>query len=266
VTRLGKVPRLGADTPLHEAADELLHARFADFCAAQTRVVRRMDVKSVHDLRVACRRLRAAVKLFGKKPLRAQDVPLEHLQDVLGAVRDLQLRIRWMKRHRAPVARLEARLRRAEARLRVTLAQWTGRAAPRLLRALPHVHSRGTLGGRRTRKRLRRRVRKLEAALAGAKDLQPRAAHALRIAAKKLRYDAELLRDAFDLEETIDVLSEIQSALGDVHDADLLLETVRGLPRLERAALARRRRRAAAAQRVMRRAKKLCSALQRQGL
>jgi CHAD domain-containing protein len=217
-------------------------------------------------LRVATRRLRAAVKLFGKKPLRAQDTHLEHLQDALGELRDLQLHLRWLKRHHAAAPPVEMRLRAAEARLRGALALWTRRAAPRLLRAVPHVHSRGTLGGWRARKRLRKRLRKLQDALPAAKDLEPRAAHALRIAAKKLRYDAELLRDAFDLSEAIDLLSDLQSALGQVHDADVRLETVRGRPRLEQAARADRRRSAVQARRVVRRAQKLCSALRKRGL
>src|SRR5216684_1491312 len=266
VTRPAKVSGLRAETPLRAAAEQLLHARLADVRAAEARAARRLDAKTVHDLRVACRRLRAAVKMFGKKRLRALDGRIERLQDALGEVRDLQLQLRWLARHRADVREVGRRLRDAEARLRLVLALWTRRSEPLLLRALTGVHAGGRLGGSRTRKRLRKRIDRLEEALAGAERLEPREAHLLRIAAKKLRYDAELLRNAFDLAGAIAVLSEVQSALGELHDADVGLERVRAKPRLARAARAERSRITALARRSVRRAKLLCSRLRKERL
>jgi len=101
VTRPGQVSGLHARTPLRTGAERLLHARLADVRVAEARALLDLDAKSVHDLRVACRRLRAAVKVFGKKRLRALDPRIEHLQDALGEVRDLQLQIQWLSRHRA---------------------------------------------------------------------------------------------------------------------------------------------------------------------
>ncbi|HEX9573554.1 MAG TPA: CHAD domain-containing protein [Myxococcales bacterium] len=266
MTRPAKVSGLRAETPLRAAAEQLLHARLADVRAAEARAARRLDAKTVHDLRVACRRLRAAVKMFGKKRLRALDGRIERLQDALGEVRDLQLQLRWLARHRADVREVGRRLRDAEARLRLVLALWTRRSEPLLLRALTGVHAGGRLGGSRTRKRLRKRIDRLEEALAGAERLEPREAHLLRIAAKKLRYDAELLRNAFDLAGAIAVLSEVQSALGELHDADVGLERVRAKPRLARAARAERSRITALARRSVRRAKLLCSRLRKERL
>lgn len=245
------------------AGERLLLARAADLRAAEARAARRFEVETVHDLRVACRRLRVAVKVFGKKRLRSLDARLERLQHALGAVRDLQLEARWLKRHRAAAAAVERRLRSAEARLRRVLEQWTRRSEPSLLRALSQVRRRGTLAGRRMRKRLRKRVRQLEAALSGRNRLEPEPAHRIRIAAKKLRYEAELLSAAFDVRGAIDVLSELQSVLGRLHDADLRVASVRadGLSRLARA---ERQRGSAQAERIVGRARELCAKL-RQG-
>src|SRR5262249_59708622 len=91
VTRPGQVAGLDARTPLRAAAERLLHARLADLRGAEARAARKLDVRTVHDLRVACRRLRAPVKAFGKKRLRELDERIEHLQDSLGELPALQL-------------------------------------------------------------------------------------------------------------------------------------------------------------------------------
>jgi len=263
VTRPGKVSGLHAGTPLRTAAERLLQARLADVHATEARALRRLDPETIHDLRVACRRLRAAVKMFGKKRLRALDGRIEHLQDALGEVRDLQLQIQWLKRHRGDARRVHATLRKAEAHLRQALAFWSRRSEPQVLRALSHVRSGGTLGGPRTRKRLRKRLRQLEEALAVSDPLEPAAAHRIRVAAKKLRYEAELLRDAIDLEEVLDLLSDLQTTLGEVHDADVRLEEFGADQKLVRAARAERRRRATKARALLRRFSRVASSLKR---
>jgi CHAD domain-containing protein len=150
--------------------------------------------------------------------------------------------------------------------VRISVALWTRRSEPLVLRALIHRRASGTLGGRRTRKRLRKRLLDLEEKLAQPDPLDADAAHSIRIAAKKLRYEAELLRGAYDLAEAIDLLTRLQSALGELHDADVRLATVRANPRLARAARAERRRSAAQARRIVLRAKRLCPRLRRERL
>ena len=67
------VPGLSSDTPVEDAAAKLLHARFADVRRHEIHAVKRLDADAVHDLRVSCRRLRAAIKVFGAKPLKKLD-------------------------------------------------------------------------------------------------------------------------------------------------------------------------------------------------
>jgi CHAD domain-containing protein len=263
VTRPGKVSGLHAGTPLRTAAERLLHTRLADVRAAEARALRRLDPETIHDLRVACRRLRAAVKMFGRKRLRALDGRIEHLQDALGEVRDAQLQVQWLERHRADARRVRARLRKAEAHLRQALALWSRRSEPQLIRALTHVRTGGTLGGPRTRKRLRKRLRQLEQAVDQRDPLEAAAAHRIRIAAKKLRYEAELLRDAFDLDDALDALSDLQTTLGELHDSDVRLERFGADQTLARAARAERRRRATKARTLLRRFSRAASSLKR---
>jgi CHAD domain-containing protein len=90
------------------------------------------------------------------------------------------------------------------------------------------------------RKRLRRRIADVSHSLEEARSIEPSTAHALRIAAKKLRYEAELLREAFDLDGLIEDLSTLQDAFGDLHDADARVLVTRRNRRLS--GVARRER------------------------
>jgi CHAD domain-containing protein len=257
-----RVGGLGAKTPLRTAAELLLHARLADLHAAEARALRRFDADAVHDLRVACRRVRAAIKVFGKKRLRALDERVEHLQDVLGEVRDLQLRIQWLTRHHADARAARAKLGESRAHLRKALALWTRRSEILLLREAVHVHAHGRLGGGRAKRRLRKRVRDLRRELGQGNGLDPAIAHRIRICAKKLRYEAELLDDAFDLGNAVEMLSDAQSTLGDLHDADVRLREIGRDQRLARAARAERRRSVVKARTALRRLGRLTSMLE----
>src|SRR5438067_2064720 len=170
-----------------------------------------------------------------------------------GDVRDVQLQIGWLHRHHGTAPAREKALAEKEAALRRALALWSLRSAPRVLRALPHARNTGKLSGGRMRKRLRRRIADVSHALEEARDLKPAAAHALRIAAKKLRYEAELLKDAFDLDALIEELSRLQDAFGDLHDADARIAVTRRDRRLSGMAKKERERLGKSAVSVLRR-------------
>jgi CHAD domain-containing protein len=246
------VQRLDASTKLDQAARELLHSRFADVERELVRSAHRFEPEAIHDLRVACRRLRAAIKLFGKKDLRRKDGHVERLQDALGELRDAQLTLAWLEGpDGALVARERAKVAAADAKLRKAMALWSLRSSEAVLRALPSVHRRGTLGGERLRRRLRKRLRKLRRAAREARTLEPRASHALRIVAKKLRYEAELLRAAFDVDALLDATKEVQDVFGDLHDADVRVALTSGDEEARRAARRERERRRVAARELL---------------
>src|SRR5512144_1265991 len=85
---------LDAATPLPEAARAFLGARLADVQRHLGMLGPRLDSEEVHDARVASRRLRAALTLFGDdKRVRRADRVVSALQDALGEVRDLHVQL-----------------------------------------------------------------------------------------------------------------------------------------------------------------------------
>src|SRR5205085_1980339 len=108
----------------------------------------------IHDMRVAVRRLRAALRLLG---LHEMDAPVKELQDALGGVRDLQVQIAWLRgRDPAAAARRRKLLAKATGRLEAALSRWRARTLPRLLSANGSVH----LSGARVRRILRKRLKR----------------------------------------------------------------------------------------------------------
>src|SRR2546423_13498232 len=83
------------------------------------------DPDAVHQMRVASRRLRTALRLVG---LRELDAQVKKLQDALGDVRDLQLQAEWLRTRDAALHRSrQARLRPAKKALRGEVRRWRSR-------------------------------------------------------------------------------------------------------------------------------------------
>ena len=217
-----KVKKLGRRVRLADAAPRVLAALLRNVedaaLASPTRA-------SVHAMRVATRRLRAALRVFGGP--RSLSLELKVLQDALGAVRDAQLHPRW----------LGGELRERTLALAAAVRRFRRRTALRVAKV--ELAPRGRLGGHRMRKELRRRLRAVEKRIA-AGSLDPLHAHRLRIAVKKLRYRAELLRRALPLDGLLEALEPLQKELGELHDLDVRRTLEPGLDG------ARRERKAAA--------------------
>jgi CHAD domain-containing protein len=227
---------LRASTRLSRAAPLFLAARRADFERHQSAVSRRLTPNAVHDLRVALRRLRGAVRLHGKdKRVRRALTELARLQAALGGLRDLHVQL-------ARLARLQKRLPPEEAAVvahlrttcglarteavggsRAALQRWAKRGPP-LLAALNGLQPRGKLGGHRLRQRLVHQVEQLEELVGDALvDPTPDAMHRLRISVKRFRYALEFLEPAMPA-ETSQIRNELvplQTGLGDLHDLDV---------------------------------------------
>jgi CHAD domain-containing protein len=245
-------PGLGPRALLRSAGRRLLLARLADVRRHEAALLRGIPVEPVHDMRVAARRLRAALRLLGNAPLRKLEPAVKELQDALGAVRDVQLQVAWLAR-RSP--RLEARRREAlpsaQAALRRALDVWISRTVTDIAAAIPWLDRPGRLGGPSIRRALRKRLASVEERLSAALE-NPDAitTHRLRIGVKKLRYFTELAEPALPgpCAELLEELEPMQERLGELHDVDVrigLLEVMgaRALRRGEqahRAALAKR--------------------------
>lgn len=216
---------LGPRTPLLRAAPRLLLARLQD---AQRLVPAAAagDADAVHDLRVACRRLRVAVDLLGGSDLTGLEPQIKDLQDALGAVRDGHVQRPWVESTGlAPLLReADARAAAASAAMGAALQRFERTTAPAFEHAIEALAPPGRFGGKRMRHELRRRLKRLGRRLRKARgDAEPAQAHALRIAAKRVRYQAELLSPAFPeaAAALLDEIEGLQDALGDLHDADV---------------------------------------------
>jgi CHAD domain-containing protein len=196
------------------------------------------DEEAIHDMRVACRRLRAALPVLVKRPAsrrtrrtlrllrdlgraasgsRDFDVALELLDDLRGKRPGAEVSV---LRKRLADARRRRKARMAEDLLDLELAQ--------MRRDLRKLVARGAepLDGALGRLRAQADERGLEmlgAVERLAADFEPAALHAIRIHAKRLRYAAEL-QDALSGRggAAVQAMKKVQEALGRMHDAHVL--------------------------------------------
>jgi len=235
-----EIEGLGPRTRIADAGPKILAARTADVRTFESKVAKKMGGGAVHDMRVASRRLRAALGLFGDKRLLRLEREVKRLQDALGKVRDAQVQLEWLAgaTGKAPAPSFEGLIREqqriltsAKRDLRRELTRWARLGAPAIARNPQHVGGKGRLGGkgmrRRTLKRFARFERRLEAFR---KSLDAATAHALRIELKKLRYELELLSAAFSTgaSSTLALLVPLQDKLGALHDSDVRMDLLTG--------------------------------------
>lgn len=218
------IPGLSAKARLREAGPRMLTARLRDVEQFEAALP---GVDAVHDMRVALRRLRAALRLLG---LRELDAPVKKLQDALGEVRDLQIQVSWLAgRDDALAKRRDALLRKADGSLSRALGVWRSQTLPLVLEAAGG-RFKGKLPGPKVRKLLCKRLdrfeERLEAAL-GRPD--PLRMHAVRRSAKQLRYLFELAQPAFPAvsKTLLAELLPLQEGLGELHDVDVRLRLLR---------------------------------------
>ena len=232
---------LRAFTRLLEAAPVFLAARKSDVTRQCAAVAQRLTPERVHDLRVAIRRLRGAVRLFGKgKPVRRAEEELRSFQTALGTLRDLQVQLSRLTRlgrklppeEAAVVLQVRTTLNQTRASsvdaAREALGRWAKRG-PRALAELEGLRPKGKLGGHRLRKRLVRQLEEVEErAQSALADPGPLPMHQLRITVKRFRYALEFLEPAMP-EETAEIRAEmvpLQTALGELHDLDVQISLV----------------------------------------
>jgi len=264
--------RVGGVNGLDRCARRIVARRSRHLLAMRRGVVERGDPATIHDLRVATRRLQEALDLF------APVLPGRES-------RRLRRRARRVRRHLAAlrdadvVAEIAASFPEARPMLRALAL------APRALRAraragdggvqVPGIRkrvasfnhasaSRGPALPASARGRasaieaLGRRAAKVETILAGVRIEKVEEAHALRVAVKRYRYTLELMDEAGIARPgaALEEARRVQEALGNVHDLDMLIDLLRRR-RDGRAWIAalrlRRRAAAAAAQSLLRR-------------
>ena len=221
------------------------------------------DVERVHDMRVATRRLRAAMEVFEpcfpRKRFRKALKEVKALADALGERRDRDVEIEFLERfaERGRPATIAMRSRpwsSACARSSDRQTRSWRRSSPtkRLEQAAPPARQAGR-GGRGVKAR---RVKKLDPATPLRRNaarivrtrldelrsfaetaLDPRAAtaqHDMRIAAKRLRYVLEIVEACFgaDAVAARRAAKELQAVLGEIHDCDVMLPRAEGIESL----------------------------------
>jgi CHAD domain-containing protein len=224
------------------------------------------DDDFVHGARVTTRRLRAALGMFADcfpaKRLKRWRKAMRRTTTVLGKARDRDVQIQFLcdtlgalnvRENVAGVAQVLAQLEHDRRRLQ-----------RKLLKAIDHLERKGILGEmRRTAKRAisraksksqapnmqaprvlaevaRQVLRRLDKLLQhqdslGNPDDRP-GHHAMRIAAKRLRYTMEISRPTCpgQLDGAVKAMKKLQTLLGDIHDCDVWMDHLDAFARKQR--------------------------------
>ena len=236
--------RLDCDGSFSRGAKKTVKGRAAEVFAHSEGILDLERVERVHDMRVATRRLRAALEAFDPcfPPKRHRKVlkKVKRLADALGERRDADVEIILLESlveeateadRRALGELIEAlRVRQAEANESLA-SHVTPKRLKKLRRRLKKlVKKAGTDAAGPLRPNIGRIVSVRLDELRGCVDkaLAPeasRAQHDMRIAAKRLRYVLEIFEPCLgeEAESARRAAKQLQAVLGEVHDCDLML-------------------------------------------
>jgi CHAD domain-containing protein len=226
-----------------DRAREIVASRGDDVVRARRRVLRRGSGEAIHDLRVATRRLQAALEVFGarlpERPRRRLDRRARKIRRQLGAARNARVLLGLLRRFRAHPGTAENRFVAGLVRRLDRSAGSSGRSKGR--RTLPGVRKRIQALLRAMADRAGSAAAPAGAALQGrveavlragsvARQGDPESMHRLRIAVKRYRYVLEVLAEAGAPmpRPAIGEARALQRELGRLHDLDVLIEWVRG--------------------------------------
>lgn len=235
-----RCPELGLSSPASLAARRLLPAMFRTAATAAGTWLKSEDPEALHDLRVAARRHRAALRFFKpllkRRAVRRVLKAMDNMATVSGPVRDTDMLAGFCRNVRG--AADDGKLGRA--RLRRFLA---GEGFRSLRRGVAEVH-RGALVAQSHRMgprfgafavaRLRNRLRSLEGCDLLTLLNNPNRIHVARKRIRRLRYWAEMVAPYCDSRMAMLAtrLHDAATALGELHDVDVAIERRGSDPRL----------------------------------
>jgi triphosphatase len=236
-----------------ETAFAVMREQFGEFLAHEPGTRLGEDPEELHDMRVASRRMRAAMSIFGEAlPARAQGLKeeLRWIAGVLGEVRDLDVQLEqlegWISeaepRDREHLVALRAVLEDRRARVRkAMLRTLDSKRYARMVDAFTTMLRRGPSRRSKAAGRpvlavapdiVRRRYRKVRKAGDGISDASSEEDyHELRKKGKRLRYTLEFLSAVYGkpARELVRPLKDLQDVLGDHQDAVVATEHLREL-------------------------------------
>jgi CHAD domain-containing protein len=233
------------------------------------------DVEFVHRARVATRRLRAALRMFGdcfpSKRVRRWRKAMRRITSALSDARDRDVQIELLCGNLSALSAKECFP--GVARVMVQLERQRERLQRKVVRAVSRLQDKGVL------KQMRRAAERVlvtqPPSAVPADSAQPPAAaprqapetiqrvaehvlrqldeliehedslanpddrarhHAMRIAAKRLRYTMEISREVHPgrLDAAVEAIKKVQTLLGDIHDCDVWLDHLDVFARAER--------------------------------
>lgn len=247
-----QAPAVTPETDICVWAADVLRLRFEEVISFGGAIHVPWNVNAVHDMRVALRRLRSAlrdfVQVIDEKPLKRVKDDLKKISDLLGAVRDLDVAVIALDEFSsqsndeeivngigelAQVLRLDrdrAHLILVKAFESISLDDLHRRFSSRIEESLrqQELFSPGTLNeaGRTVIEARLREFCDLSTAIYDPFNIVE--LHDLRIAAKRLRYAIELFGVGWgdEIGGFVPELSKMQSFLGEVHDCDVWTSTL----------------------------------------
>lgn len=257
-----RVPEIDGNAPAGDGIRMVLNARLAEMCALRDLALDWKDPEGVHNMRVASRRLRGALRDFlpylRKRPLTKCLGEIRAIARALGRVRDYDVAIMGLEKIalKAPPDISRGILRFAtfrsagleEARLKLilalapdTLAHIKDTFPVSLDNALRPAERKSvsmiTVGESRgtyrdiARQILARRLEEFEdLGKSFYRPLRVKPLHDVRIAAKHLRYALELFERSWGPQGSIpfqpvtERVAAMQSSLGGLHDCDVWIE------------------------------------------
>jgi CHAD domain-containing protein len=247
VTGAARAPAwIRQDQAMAEAGRHVLQRHLEYFLSRQYGLPYMADVEYVHELRVATRRLRAAVRMFGRAfrgRLKGPAKRLRTLAVALGRARDCDVFLLFLRGYTKKNPKAERWLKgllRAQKRTRAQAYAALRRelSTPATQRFLRTWHE-GLQGGAEelvptsrgldrpvtavARKSLRRALARVHRYGRKLESLTVDQQHVLRIDCKKLRYSAEFVAELYppQLEQLLTPAIQLQDLLGEAHDADL---------------------------------------------
>jgi CHAD domain-containing protein len=246
-------PGLSPDDPMSEAGRKIIWFHFLRMLRHEPGTRLGQDIEELHDMRVATRRMRAAIRVFGDffepKALSPFKKGLRRVARALGPVRDLDvfeekaghylkslpeeargslspLLDSWRAERGAAreemLAFLDSNRYKKFKRELADFAQTAGAGAREISRDHPVPYLVRHVAPRLIYERYEQ-VRAYETVL---DEAQITTLHALRIDCKYLRYTLEFLREVLgsEVEELIKEVKAMQDHLGDLNDAQVAIE------------------------------------------
>lgn len=254
MVRAKEIINLDCEASAASGARLILRTRLEEMCALRAEALNWTDLEGVHNMRVASRRLRSALRdfqsLFRRRELRVFNKRLRSIAWALGAVRDKDVAIKALAEltAQAPIEVAEGiksfaaehNLAREQKRSALTLTitedaliqlqaefitgfEHAMKPAAAKDKAGDELHEEMSFrdAGQHVIRLRWEELQQQSASLYHPFDTEP--LHDLRITAKRLRYALELFAECFGNESLLPFakeVAELQTSLGEVHDCD----------------------------------------------